>query len=72
MSHIHIWQPAIDFFSVLSKANMPLSMILLGVMLNFSIEREYLPVTIKYLCLHYGLGVLAGTLVHFYYLYLMI
>ena len=30
---------AIDFFSVLSKANMPLSMILLGVMLNFSIER---------------------------------
>ena len=65
MSHIHIWQPAIDFFSVLSKANMPLSMILLGVMLNFSIEREYLPVTIKYLCLHYGLGVLAGTLVHF-------
>ena len=58
MSHIHIWQPAIDFFSVLSK-NMPLSMILLGVMLNFSIEREYLPVTIKYLCLHYGLGMLA-------------
>ena len=51
---------------------MPLSMILLGVMLNFSIEREYLPVTIKYLCLHYGLGMLAGTLVHFYYLYLMI
>ena len=34
-------------------------------MLNFSIEREYLPVTIKYLCLHYGLGMLAGTLVHF-------
>ena len=65
MSHIHIWQPAIDFFSVLSKANMPLSMILLGVMLNFSIEREYLLVTIKYLCLHYGLGMLAGTLVHF-------
>ena len=52
MSHIHIWQPAIDFFSVLSKA-------------NISIEREYLPVTIKYLCLHYGLGMLAGTLVHF-------
>ena len=66
MSHIHIWQPAIDFFSVLSKANMPLSMILLGVMLNFSIEREYLPVTIKYLVLHYGLGMLAGTLVHFF------
>ena len=49
MSNIHIWKPAIDFFSILSKANMPLSMILLGVMLSFSIDREYLPVTIKYL-----------------------
>lgn len=66
MSIIHIWKPAIDFFSILSKANMPLSMILLGVMLSFSIDREYLPVTIKYLCLHYGLAIVAGTLVHFF------
>lgn len=66
MSNIHIWKPAIDFFSILSKANMPLSMILLGVMLSFSIDREYLPVTIKYLCLHYGLAIVAGTLVHFF------
>lgn len=66
MSNIHIWKPAIDFFSILSKANMPLSMILLGVMLSFSIYREYLPVTIKYLCLHYGLAIVAGTLVHFF------
>ena len=69
MSNIHIWKPAIDFFSILSKANMPLSMILLGVMLSFSIDREYLPVTIKYLCLHYGLAIVAGTLVHFFYRY---
>lgn len=66
MSNIHIWKPAIDFFSILSKANMPLSMILLGVMLSFSIDREYLPVTIKYLCLHYRLAIVAGTLVHFF------
>lgn len=66
MSNIHIWKPAIDFFSILSKANMPLSMILLGVMLSFSIDREYLPVTIKYPCLHYGLAIVAGTLVHFF------
>lgn len=66
MSNIHIWKPAIDFFSILSKGNMPLSMILLGVMLSFSIDREYLPVTIKYLCLHYGLAIVAGTLVHFF------
>ena len=31
MSHIHIWQPAIDFFSVLSKANMPLSLSLIHI-----------------------------------------
>ncbi|SUM69395.1 transporter [Staphylococcus saccharolyticus] len=66
MSDIHIWNPAIDFFGILSKANMPLSMILLGVMLSFSIDKEYLPVTIKYLCLHYGLGMIAGTLVHLF------
>ena len=61
MSDIHIWNPAIDFFGILSKANMPLSMILLGVMLSFSIDKEYLPVTIKYLCLHYGLGTVSYT-----------
>lgn len=66
MSSIHIWKPAIDFFSILSKANMPLSMILLGVMLSFSIDKEYLPVTVKYLCLHYGLAIVAGMLVHFF------
>ncbi|MGQ3381797.1 AEC family transporter, partial [Priestia endophytica] len=55
---------AIDFFSILSHANMPLSMILLGVMLNFTLERKYIPATIKYLCLHYGLALVAGLLVY--------
>ncbi len=47
-------------FSILSHANMPLSMILLGVMLNFTLERKYIPATIKYLCLHYGLALVWG------------
>ncbi|HGO3138716.1 TPA: AEC family transporter [Staphylococcus aureus] len=64
ISHIHLPHVAIDFFSILSHANMPLSMILLGVMLNFTLERKYIPATIKYLCLHYGLALVAGLLVY--------
>src|SRR5699024_9415963 len=61
----HFPEPVINFFSVLSGANMPLSMILLGLMLNFSIDKRFLPIALKYLGLHYGLGILAGLLVYF-------
>ena len=33
-------------------------------MLNFTLERKYIPATIKYLCLHYGLALVAGLLVY--------
>ncbi|NWK83291.1 AEC family transporter [Staphylococcus sp. GSSP0090] len=66
MLNIHFPAPVIDFFSVLSGANMPLSMILLGLMLNFSIDKRFLPIAIKYLAVHYGLGIIAGLLVHFF------
>ena len=65
MMNIHFPDPVIDFFSV-SGANMPLSMILLGLMLNFSIDKRFLPIAIKYLVAHYGLGIIAGLLVHFF------
>lgn len=66
MLDIHFPEPVIDFFSVLSGANMPLSMILLGLMLNFSIDKRFLPIALKYLSIHYGLGIIAGLLVHFF------
>ena len=66
MANIHLPKVAIDFFSILGKANMPMSMILLGVMLSFTIDRAYLPIAIKYLCLHYGIGLGAGLLVHYF------
>ncbi|PTK95862.1 AEC family transporter [Staphylococcus gallinarum] len=66
MAHIHFPKPVIDFFTVLSGANMPLSMILLGLMLNFSIDRRFLPIALKYIGIHYGLGIIAGLLVHFF------
>ncbi|PNZ69138.1 AEC family transporter [Staphylococcus croceilyticus] len=66
MSNIHLPHVAIDFFTIISKANMPLSMILLGVMLNFKIERHFLPIAIKYLAAHYGLGLFVGLMVHYF------
>jgi predicted permease len=66
MTNIHFPKPVIDFFTVLSGANMPLSMILLGLMLNFSIDRRFLPIALKYIGIHYGLGIIAGLLVHFF------
>ena len=35
-------------------------------MLNFKIERHFLPIAVKYLLAHYGLGLLVGLLVHFF------
>lgn len=66
MANIHLPKASIDFFTIISKANMPLSMILLGIMLSFRIEKQFLPVAVKYLIVHYGLGCIAGLLVHFF------
>lgn len=66
MANIHLPKASIDFFTIISKANMPLSMILLGIMLSFRIEKQFLPIAVKYLIVHYGLGCIAGLLVHFF------
>ncbi|MCE4956438.1 AEC family transporter [Macrococcoides caseolyticum] len=55
----------IEFFKVIAKANMPLSMIILGVFFNFKIDAHYLPIAVKYLCIHYGLGAIVGTICYF-------
>lgn len=66
MANIHLPKASIDFFTIISKANMPLSMMLLGIMLSFRIEKQFLPIAVKYLIVHYGLGCIAGLLVHFF------
>ena len=66
MANFHLPKASIDFFTIISKANMPLSMILLGIMLSFRIEKQFLPIAVKYLIVHYGLGCIAGLLVHFF------
>lgn len=66
MLNIKLPDFAIDFFGIISKANMPLSMILLGVMLSFQVDRKFLPVAIKYLIVHYGLGLIAGLAIYYF------
>ncbi|MGV3041876.1 AEC family transporter [Staphylococcus rostri] len=64
--HIHLPSPVIDFFGVIGAANLPLSMLLLGVLMDFKLDRRFLPLTLKYLSVHYGFGFLFGTLVYFF------
>lgn len=60
LMHIGLPKPVIEFFGVIAKANMPLSMILLGVFFNFKIDKYYLPIAAKYIIVHYGLGAIIG------------
>lgn len=63
--NIKLPEKSIDFFEILSHANMPLSMILLGIFLNFKIEKAYLPIVVKYLIFHYGFGLIMGLIMYF-------
>lgn len=46
--------------SILSKANMPLSLLLLGIYLNFTIDKMYRKNALKILALRYGIGLACG------------
>jgi predicted permease len=58
--HIHLPSGIIDVASIISKANMPLSLLLLGLYLNFSFEKKFLRPIIKILLFRYGIGLLIG------------
>ncbi|QCT73914.1 AEC family transporter [Macrococcoides canis] len=62
---LHLPDGIIEFFKIIAQANMPLSMILLGVYLNFKVDTYYLPLAIKYLCFHYGFGLIAGVICYY-------
>ncbi|SEM18819.1 hypothetical protein SAMN05192533_101347 [Mesobacillus persicus] len=65
-SHIKLPTELIDVASVISKANMPLSLIVLGLYMNFTFEKKYIRPIIKYLLFRYGFGLLFG--LGFYFL----
>lgn len=57
---LHYPSTLIDISKIISKANMPLSLILLGVYLNFSFDKSYWKNIIKVLSLRYIIGLAVG------------
>ena len=51
-----------DTAGIISLANMPLSLLLLGIYLNFSFEKKYIRQILKYLFAKYSAGILIGTI----------
>jgi malate permease and related proteins len=56
----------IDISKVLSRANMPLTLLLLGVYLSFTFEKSYWKGIGKVLGLRYGIGLIVGILLYFF------
>jgi len=55
----------VDVADIISGANMPLSLLLLGIYLNFSFDKSYVKLMLQYLGLRYGVGLLLGILCFF-------
>lgn len=56
----------VDTASVISSANMPLSLLLLGIYLNFSMKREHVLQLSTFLLTKYGIGITASILCYFF------
>jgi len=54
----------IDVASILSRANMPLSFLLLGVVMDFSLDKSQWKMVIKVLSIRYGIGLITGILLY--------
>lgn len=63
--NIHFPVPIIDLSMIISKANMPLSLILLGIYLNFSFEKKHCKPILQYLLFRYGFALIFGLALYF-------
>ena len=54
----------IDVASILSRTNMPLSFLLLGVVMDFSLDKSQWKMVIKVLSIRYGVGLIIGILLY--------
>ncbi|WP_152657243.1 AEC family transporter [Oceanobacillus sp. CFH 90083] len=59
-SGFHLPDLFLDTAAIISVANMPLSLLLLGLYLNFSFEKSWFPLIGKYLVVKYGSGLALG------------
>ena len=64
-SHIQLPDMIINVASTISGANMPLSLLLLGLYLNFKFEKQFVKPILKFLTFRYGLGLLFGLALYF-------
>lgn len=56
----------IEITEIISRANMPLSLLLLGLYLSFIVEKEHIRPIKKYVLFRYGFGLLFGLLLCFF------
>lgn len=64
LSGLHYPNVIVDIAKTLSKANMPLSLLLLGVYLSFTFEKIYWKNMLKVLALRYGVGLAVGIVLY--------
>lgn len=64
-SHIKLPDMLIEVASTLSGANIPLSLLLLGLFLNFKFDKQFIKPMVKFLTFRYGLGLIVGLVLYF-------
>lgn len=62
LTGMHLPEFVTDAAGIISLANMPLSLLLLGIYLNFSFEKKYIRQILKFLLAKYSAGIFIGTL----------
>jgi len=65
LAGLHFPNIVLEVTKVISKANSPLSLLLLGIYLSFTFEFEHLAKMGKVLLLRYGIGIVTGTILFF-------
>lgn len=65
LSHIQLPDILINVASKISGANMPLSLLLLGLFLNFKFDKQFIKPMVKFLAFRYGLGLIVGLVLYF-------
>jgi malate permease and related proteins len=63
-SHIQLPDMFINVASTISGANIPLSLLLLGLFLNFKFEKQFIKPMVKFLAFRYGLGLTVGLVLY--------
>ncbi|MCL7745658.1 AEC family transporter [Halalkalibacter alkaliphilus] len=64
-SNVQLPDTLIHVASTISAANIPLSLLLLGLYLNFKVEKQFIKPILKYLTFRYSLGLIVGVALYF-------